>query len=92
MFKRWFVCILLAASFTPLQFGLERPDVTFKIFQFPRDKIPRIDGNTDEWAIVPESHSIRMDQLRDTEEGRGMNRDPRIEVPRANRASPMCGA
>ncbi len=30
--------------------GLERPDVEFKNFQFPADKIPRIDGNADDWA------------------------------------------
>ena len=59
--------VFLAVLFTPLQFGLERPDVTFKIFQFPPDKIPRIDGNTDDWAIVPDSYSIGMDQLMDTE-------------------------
>jgi len=31
---------------------LERPGVEFKIFQFPPDKIPRIDGQVDDWAIV----------------------------------------
>jgi hypothetical protein len=76
MLKRWFVPVFLALLFTPLQFGLERPEVTFKIFQFPPDKIPRIDGNTDDWAIVPDSYSIGMDQLMDTEEGHGMNHDP----------------
>jgi hypothetical protein len=30
--------------------------------QFPPDKIPRIDGNTDDWAMVPDSYSIGMDQ------------------------------
>src|SRR5215469_5030875 len=61
----------------PMTFGLERPDVTFKIFQFPADKIPRIDGNTDDWDIVPDSYAIGMDQLMDTEHGHGMNHDPK---------------
>jgi hypothetical protein len=46
--------------------GLARPDVEFKIFQFPADRIPRIDGNSDDWSFVPDSYSIGMDQLRET--------------------------
>jgi hypothetical protein len=37
----------------------------FKIFQFPPDKIPRIDGIKDDWAIVDDSYAIGMDQLWD---------------------------
>ena len=40
-------------------------DSTLKIFQFPPDKIPRIDGNTDDWAIVPKEYIIGNEQLRD---------------------------
>src|ERR1035441_2133074 len=58
-------------------FALARPDVTFKVFQFPPNMIPRIDGNTDDWAMVPESYAIGMDQLMDTEGGHGMNHDPK---------------
>jgi hypothetical protein len=43
--------------------GLDRPEVTFKIFQFPPDKIPRIDGKGDDWALVPESYAVGGDQL-----------------------------
>jgi hypothetical protein len=53
---------------TPVS-ALDRPEVTFKIFQFPKDKIPRIDGNTDDWDIVPDSYAIGMDQLVDDEGG-----------------------
>jgi hypothetical protein len=45
--------------------ALDRPDVTFKVFQFPADKIPRIDGNTDDWAMVPDDYVIGMDQFVD---------------------------
>lgn len=55
--------------------GLERPNVTFKIFQFPADKIPRIDGSADDWAIVPESYAIGTDQLRETVVGIGDKHD-----------------
>jgi hypothetical protein len=77
MVKQCLLLALLAAAAIPLADGLARPDVTFKIFQFPADKIPRIDGNTDDWDIVPDSYAIGMDQLMDTEHGHGMNHDPK---------------
>ena len=59
--------------------AIERPDVTFKVFQFPPDMIPRIDGNTDDWAMVPDSYAIGMDQLENTEApgGHGTQYDPK---------------
>lgn len=45
--------------------ALDRPGTTFKVFQFPGDQIPRIDGNTDDWKIVPDDYAIGMDQLID---------------------------
>jgi len=77
MLKRLFLCAILSAVFLTPQFGLERPDVTFKVFQFPADKIPRIDGDPSDWAIVPDSYAIGMDQLMDTEHGHGMTHDPK---------------
>jgi len=55
---------------------LERPDVEFKVFQFPADQIPRIDGNGDDWSIVPDSYEIRTDQLRETVIGLDNKHDP----------------
>jgi hypothetical protein len=46
-------------------FSQAQTDSTLKIFQFPADKIPRIDGNTNDWAMVPASYIIGNDQLRD---------------------------
>jgi hypothetical protein len=59
--------------------ALERPEVTFKVFQFPPNMIPRIDGNDDDWAMVPDSYAIGMDQLVDTEAPAGTvtPRDPK---------------
>jgi hypothetical protein len=45
--------------------ALERTNVVFKIFQFPADKIPRIDGETNDWDMVPEDYVIGMDQFVD---------------------------
>jgi hypothetical protein len=51
--------------------GSARPGIEYQIFQFPPDQIPRIDGNPDDWAIVPDSYAIGMDQLRETVVGLG---------------------
>jgi hypothetical protein len=56
----WLVAVSLHAL------ALERAGVEFKIFQFPPDQIPRVDGKADDWAIVPERLAIGTDQLRDT--------------------------
>ncbi len=55
--------------------GLARPGVEFQVFQFPADRIPRIDGNVDDWSFVPESYAIGSDQLRETVMGVGEHRD-----------------
>lgn len=64
--------LLIAA----LGIGLERPDVEFKVFQFPADQIPRIDGDALDWAIVPDSYAIGGDELRETVIGIGDKHDP----------------
>ena len=71
---RQFVWILtLLALWSQVTRAFERPDKEFKIFQFPPDQIPRIDGRADDWNLVPESYVIGMDQLSDTVGGRGTN-------------------
>jgi hypothetical protein len=45
--------------------ALDRPEVTFKVFQFPANQIPRIDGDASDWAMVPESYVVGSDQLVD---------------------------
>ncbi len=58
--------MLLALAVSVPAFALARPDVEFKIFQFPADMIPRIDGDASDWDIVPDSYAIGQDQLKDT--------------------------
>jgi hypothetical protein len=43
------------------------PIQIFNVFQFPADRIPRIDGDPADWAIVPESYSIGLAQMHDDE-------------------------
>jgi hypothetical protein len=51
------VCCVKPAS------ALERVDAGFKIFQFPANAIPRIDGDPHDWDMVPEDYVIGSDQL-----------------------------
>jgi hypothetical protein len=52
----------------------------FKIFQFTRDQMPRIDGKTDDWEIVPEDYIYGSDLLRDTEDGNDVPEPADIDV------------
>jgi len=42
--------------------AIDRPPF-YKVFQFPPDKIPRIDGDASDWSIVPDDYVIGLDQL-----------------------------
>ena len=67
--------------------------VTYKVFQFPPGKLPTIDGDTSDWAIVPKAYTIDGSHLADTVMGKGTNMDPKdlaVEVtvgwsPKTNR-------
>jgi hypothetical protein len=76
---RFPLCLSLLLLLSASAGGTERPDITFKVFQFPPNMIPRIDGNADDWAIVPDSYAIGMDQLENTEAegGHGKQYDPK---------------
>ncbi len=52
------------------------PGKEYKIFQFKKGQIPRIDGQFSDWEMVPDSYTIGLDQLMDTEYGHGTNLDP----------------
>lgn len=68
--------LLMLMTGMALTAGLERPDTEYRVFQFPADQIPRIDGDSSDWAIVPDSWAIGMDQLKETVAGLGDQRDP----------------
>ncbi|MGA2748676.1 MAG: PKD domain-containing protein [Verrucomicrobiota bacterium] len=56
--------------------ALDRTNEVFKIFQFPPDKIPTIDGRTNDWDIVPADYVIGTDQLVD-DTGKHAKADPK---------------
>lgn len=70
--------VLLTMLGIPQAHALARPGVTFKVFQFPRNLIPRIDGNPSDWSLVPDSYAIDLSQLVNTEApaGHPTPRDP----------------
>lgn len=67
--------ILLFVSILFLSFA--RPEKEFKIFQFPQDQIPRIDGDFSDWNMLPESYTIGLSELKNTRFGEGNKLDPK---------------
>ncbi len=64
---RLLACFLLSAVIQSIPaHSLVRPDREFKVFQFPANMIPRIDGDTSDWSMVPDDYAIGADELLDT--------------------------
>jgi hypothetical protein len=63
--KKILAAISLAALALSQAHALDRHDVTFKVFQFPPNMIPRIDGDPGDWSMVPDDYAIGSDQLID---------------------------
>src|SRR3954447_19571996 len=63
---RWLSVIWMAALYSHPLLALDRAaTVSYKVFQFPPNLIPRIDGKSDDWTMVPDSYVIGSDQLTD---------------------------
>ena len=73
MFRTILFAMLVSCTIASHAPALERPGIEFKVFQFHRTMIPRIDGNTDDWDIVGDEYKIGTDQLNDTVKGIGTN-------------------
>ena len=70
--------MILVLVFFTVSWGeaLQRPDVEYKVFQFPANMIPRIDGNIDDWNIVTDDYIINTDELTDEKTpGRPLNKE-----------------
>jgi hypothetical protein len=53
------------------------PDTVLKVFQFPPDRIPRIDGDPSDWDIVPSNYVYGTDMLLDVENERNAPVNPK---------------
>lgn len=56
--------------------AFSQQDKEYSIYQFPQNSIPRIDGNFEDWEMVPDSYRIGLSALKDTKAGKGFNLDP----------------
>ena len=65
------VIFIVAVLFSSQAYCLELPEIEFQVFQFPRNQMPRIDGDTSDWDMVGESYTYRTDQLDGTRGGHG---------------------
>jgi len=74
-FRLSLTCALALAAGGPAA-ALERPDREFKVFQFPADAIPRIDGDPSDWAMVGDDYVIGSDMLA-ADDGSGAHPDPK---------------
>lgn len=78
------VCVLLFALTTDAQPEIQVREPGFKVLQFPRNAIPRIDGDISDWDIVPESYAVGIDEMwDDTQLHKGIDRknlDVKVKV------------
>ena len=68
-------CASLVKSQNAINHKTARNGKVFKIFQFPKNQIPRIDGKTDDWEMMPSSYVYGNEMLKDTEDGLGSDID-----------------
>ena len=47
--------------------ALDRPETTYKVYQFPQNAMPHIDGDGADWSMVPESYVVDTRHLTDTD-------------------------
>lgn len=57
------LCSLVTVCFNSPARAQDLSKREFKIFQFPANAIPRIDGQTDDWAMVTDEYLIGTDQM-----------------------------
>ena len=48
-----------------------------KVFQFPSDQIPRVDGKDDDWSVVPDSYALTLSAMHDDEKKHSQP-DPKV--------------
>jgi len=59
------ILTLCFVYFALIQLAAAQDNRQFKIFQFPADQIPVINGDASDWEIVPDSFRVGMDEVWD---------------------------
>lgn len=76
MLRRLARTFAIVAALGSPAFALEKPDITYKIFQFPANAIPRVDGDASDWSMVPAEYVVGTDQLVSTGGAAATKPDP----------------
>lgn len=64
LYVRIFI-LLIGMCYVSVSTTLLAQQSSYRVFQFPPDRIPRIDGDGSDWSIVPDSYVIISDSLID---------------------------
>ncbi|SDL65339.1 PKD domain-containing protein [Pedobacter sp. ok626] len=70
-----YFCIIIAFSLFSVR-GIAQEDRGYKVYQFPANMIPRIDGKTEDWDTFPSEYIVGIDQLWD-DSGKYPKSDPK---------------
>ena len=72
-----FALSVAAVLFVAQETQAHHPEgVLYGVYQFPKGKTPKIDGDPSDWKIVPGGYMIDGSHLSDTVIGKGTNMDP----------------
>ena len=73
---RRIILVVLAAVYSATAATAQLDAPGFKVFQFPKDQIPRIDGDPVDWNIVPDSYIVGTEEVwDDSGKHKGLNRE-----------------
>ena len=70
-----FVVFIVCSCGVFTSYAFQSNDTIYSIFQFPQNKMPRIDGDFADWDLVPNSYVIGLDQMKESINGIGFNLD-----------------
>jgi hypothetical protein len=70
-----FVLVVICYFVVFTTYGYQNKDTIYPIFQFPKHKIPRIDGDFSDWNLVPDNYIIGLDQMKESINDIGFNLD-----------------
>lgn len=59
------LCVMLCCAALSVAEKVAAQDNCYKVYQFARTEMPRIDGNADDWECVPDSYAVTFDSLVD---------------------------
>lgn len=66
--------LALAAMVVAAPAYAQQSDRTFNVFQFPADAMPRVDGDSSDWSVVPDSYVVGTGEI-GTTNGSGLRPD-----------------